>query len=136
VLGGSAGLWPAILPHLRARAGLKRSELVMRLADALGVADHGAKVERYYHQMEQGLLPAEGVSGRVLDALSGIVGETAQALRDAGRSIGGATGPGTAPPAAFARRARVEAETGVVAASSDRQAEDEWDEVDALFRGG
>ena len=69
-LGGQAGLWPALLPRLRDRAGLKRCELVERLADALGVGDRKDKVADYYHEMEQGLLPARGVSDRVLDALA------------------------------------------------------------------
>ena len=37
-IAGQAGLWPALLPRLRDRAGLKRSQLVERLASALGVA--------------------------------------------------------------------------------------------------
>jgi hypothetical protein len=138
VIAGSAGLWPALLPRLRARAGLKRNELVRRLATSLGFDDRSAKVGSYYHQMEQGLLPADGVSPRVLDALSQIIGETAQALREAGRPIGQARGPGAPPPApaAFARRTRLEVDTAAVAASSAREGEDEWDEIDALFRGG
>jgi hypothetical protein len=138
VIAGSAGLWPALLPRLRARTGLKRSELVQRLATSLGFDNRTAKVGSYYHKMEQGLLPADGVSPRVLDALSQIIGETAQALREAGRPIGQARGPGAAPaaPAAFARRTRLEADTTAVAAPSARDAEDEWDEIDALFRGG
>ena len=42
-----------------------------RLAERLGVTSREAKVERYYHEMEQGLLPPAGVSDRVLDALGG-----------------------------------------------------------------
>jgi hypothetical protein len=135
-LGGHAGLWPAILPALRARAGLKRSEVVQQLAASLGVANRSAKVELYYHQMEQGLLPAEGVSGRVLEALGRIVGETAQALRHAGRSLG-ETASEAAPraaPATFARRSYQEA--AVPAASAVPGAAEEWDEVDGLFCGG
>ena len=86
-IGGQAGLWPAFLPRLRDRAGLKRSELVERLADDLGVGDRKDKVAGYYHEMEQGLLPARGVSDRVLDALARILGDTAQSLKDAGRVL-------------------------------------------------
>jgi hypothetical protein len=136
-IGGDAGLWPAMLPSLRARAGLKRSEVVKRLAASLGVADRRPKVELYYHQMEQGLLPAEGVSGRVLEALSLIVGETPQSLREAGRSLRQAAGGGGAAgaPAAFARRSYPAAPPGAVASSAASGAEG-WDEVDLLFRGG
>ena len=49
-----------MLPRLRDRAGLKRSTLVERLAAALGVSDRQDKVAGYYHEMEQGLLPAAG----------------------------------------------------------------------------
>ena len=108
-IAGQAGLWPAVLPSLRDRAGLKRSELVERLAAALGVSDRRDKVAAYYHEMEQGRLPAQGVSDRVLDALGRLVGETAQALREAGRALTPPSkGPGAAATAAFARRAYAE----------------------------
>jgi hypothetical protein len=132
---GQAGLWPALLPRLRNRAGLKRSELVERLANALGVGDRTDKVAGYYHEMEQGLLPARGVSDRVLDALAQIVGESAQALREAGRSLGT---PPPVPPAAataFARRASTEAEARAEPTGARGVPTAGWDEVDELFRG-
>jgi hypothetical protein len=139
-LAGQAGLWPALLPRLRDRAGLKRSELVGRLAGALGLGGREEKVGRYYHQMEQGLLPAAGVSGRVLDALAGLLGETAEALRQAGASLspGGhqaAPAPSAAP--AFTRVAQSD-EPGRASSSavSGRASTEAWDEVDELFRGG
>src|SRR5918996_1230914 len=61
---GRAGLWPAVLPRLRDPARLRRGELVARLAEGLGVADREQKGGAYYHQMEQGLLPSAGGSGR------------------------------------------------------------------------
>jgi hypothetical protein len=134
-IAGQAGLWPAVLPRLRNQAGLKRSTLVERLAAVLGVKDRQEKVADYYHEMEQGRLPAQGVSDRVLEALGQLVGEPAQALRQAGRALtppGG--GPATAPAAAFARRAYGEpgAPKSVPAAAPEAG----WDEVDELFRGG
>jgi hypothetical protein len=133
-IAGKAGLWPAMLPQLRDRAGLKRSELVERLASALGVGDRKDKVAGYYHEMEQGLLPAAGVSDRVLDALGRIVGETTQALRDAGRALT-PSGEGPAvPAAAFARRAYAEP-AGAPSPGTQPPASGEWDEVDELFRG-
>jgi hypothetical protein len=131
---GQAGLWPALLPRLRDRAGLKRSRLVERLAAALSVQDREGKVADYYHQMEQGLLPAAGVSDRVLEALGRIVGETAQALREAGGALRPASeGPSAAPTAAFARRAHAEAPPPAQAPIAEVG---EWDEIDELFRGG
>jgi hypothetical protein len=132
-LGGQSGLWPALLPRLRDRAGLKRSELVERLASALGVGDRKDKVAGYYHQMEQGLLPTQGVSDRVLAALGQIVGETEQALRDAGRTLAAAGEAAPAAPAAFARRAYTEA--AGAAAPGARAPAREWDDIDELFRG-
>jgi hypothetical protein len=135
-IAGQAGLWPALLPRLRDRAGLKRSELVERLAAALGVGARKQKVAGYYHEMEQGLLPARGVSDRVLEALGVIVGETAQTLRDAGRAL---TPPGHGPTTtharAFARRAYSELGAAEPAAAP-APPRAEWDEVDELFRGG
>jgi hypothetical protein len=134
-LAGQAGLWPALLPRLRDRAGLKRSELVQRLAAALGVSERQDKVAGYYHQMEQGLLPAQGVSDRVLAALGQLVGETTHTLREAGRTLASSgEGPATAP-AAFARRAYAEA-ASAPPPGAPRVGEGEWDEVDELFRGG
>jgi hypothetical protein len=134
-IAGQAGLWPALLPRLRDRAGLKRSELVERLADALGVSGRKDKVAGYYHEMEQGLLPARGVSDRVLEALGQLVGETAQALRDAGRALApSGHGPASTPRPAFARRASSESGPAEPAVAPAGPAE--WDEVDQLFRGG
>ena len=133
-IAGQAGLWPALLPRLRDRAGLKRSELVERLAAALGVSDRKDKVAGYYHEMEQGLLPAAGVSDLVLDALGRIVGETTKALRDAGRALTPSGEGPAAPAAAFARRAYAEP-AGASSPGTQPSPSGEWDEVDQLFRG-
>jgi hypothetical protein len=133
---GQAGLWPALLPGLRDRAGLKRSELVERLANALGFGERRDKVAGYYHEMEQGLLPARGVSDRVLEALGQIVGESAEALREAGQSLRAAPPPiPPAAPAAFARRAYSDAEASGEPVAAQGIPAGEWDEVDELFRG-
>jgi transcriptional regulator with XRE-family HTH domain len=138
---GRAGLWPAVLPRLRDRARLKRSDLVAKLAKTLGVSDREQKVASYYHEMEQGLLASAGVSSRVLDGLAEILGVTADSLRETGRAL--RTDVGEADDAVFARTARpspawqlehAEAAPPPGAASAEREAE--WDEVDKLFRGG
>ena len=135
-IAGQAGLWPAVLPRLRDRAGLKRSTLVRRLASALGVADRQSKVAGYYHEMEQGLLPSRGVSDRVLESLGEIVGESARALREAGEAVRPPDqGPATASTAAFARRAYTDT-AGSPSPASPPIRQGEWDEVDELFRGG
>ena len=131
-LGGASGTWPALLPRLRHRARLRRSEVVGRLAEELGAADRRDKVARYYHEMEQGTLPAAGVSDRVLEALARVVGVTAERLREAGGAAGGAT---QRQAEAFAR----------VTSPDPRYAEPlepvvppppaERDEIDELFTG-
>jgi hypothetical protein len=129
-LSGASGLWPALLPRLRARARLRRAEVVAQLAARLGAQGQQEKVGLYYHQMEQGLLPEPGVSDTVLEALGRIVGYTAEGLRRAGRL------PAPGPPradegAVFARTTR-----GEPPAPGARPPEGEPDEVDRLFRGG
>ncbi len=86
--------------------------------------------------MEQGLLLAQGVSGRVLDALGRIVGATARMLREAGHALTPpGQGPPVAPTAAFARRAFAET-AGATSPDAPPEQEGEWDQVDELFRGG
>src|SRR3954453_14521131 len=103
-LVGASGLGPSLLPRLRTAARLKRSELVERLAAALGVSGSEEKVAVYYHQMEQGQLPADGGSDKVLEALGSLLGRSVDALREAGQSEGPATRMADAP--AFARATR------------------------------
>ena len=139
-LRGQAGLWPSVLPRLRARARIKRADLVAELADRLGAATQTEKVAGYYHQMEQGTLPADGVSDTVLDALGRIVGETREALRRAGQAFG--PGPEAGEPGAlFARQAgqsiealEIDALASPATATADRTPDP--DEVDRLFTGG
>jgi hypothetical protein len=124
--------WPELLPRARDEAGILRSDLVTRLAEALGVAPKRDKVERYYHQMEKGLLDPSGVSDRVLAALAEIVGVSKERLRAAARPI-------TPPPAAgptFARTASLPPAQVLSRSLDDLPAPPEPDEVDELFRGG
>ena len=141
---GVSGSWPELLPQLRNRARVKRSELVARLATALGVGESGpqvAKVADYYNRMEHGLLAADGVSGRVIDALAQVVGVGAEAIRAAGEGSSPVSG-GEAP--AFARRALLDAEyTQSVADELSAPAPPMspgtapgHDEIDELFTGG
>jgi hypothetical protein len=133
-IGGMGGLWPALLPRLRDRAGLKRRELVERLANALGVSDRKLKVARYYHEMELGALPAGGVSDRVLEALAMLVGTTASELRDAGAALGEGIGR-SAQAEAFARTASVEEFALSASPNAQPVSAEPWDEIDELFRG-
>ena len=135
-LAGAGGLWPALLPRLRVQARTKRADLVRELAARLGAESQQDKVAGYYHQMEQGLLPADGVSDTVLEALGKIVGVAGESLRKAGSLP--APGPLRMDDAAvFTRMAPATpqvADADVVGEAADR-AREEWDEVDRLFRG-
>jgi len=135
-LAGSAGFWPALLPRLRTQARLKRADVVRELAARLGAESKQEKVGAYYHQMEQGLLPASGVSDSVLEALGRIVGVAAESLRRAGEMPAPGT-PRMDEGAVFARTAGAPPDTAASpAASSAAPTDAEWDEVDRLFRGG
>ena len=106
-LYSQAGNWPAVLPALREKARLKRSDLVARLAAALGVQDKEEKVGSYYHEMEQGLLPSEGVDDKVLDALGSILGQSGRGAAAGGEAFcgGGRRRRRGAGVASFARTA-------------------------------
>lgn len=135
-LGGVGGLWPSVLPRLRNAARIRRADLVAELADRLGAPTRRDKVADYYNQMEQGLLPASGVSDTVLEALGQIVGRSAAALRRAGEAIGPPVPPASSGAAtAFARTTRP-IDEGLASADVALEAPPpEWDEIDRLFRG-
>ena len=135
-LAGRAGDWAVLLPRLRNAARLRRGELVRRLAETLGVTGREPKVERYYHQMEQGLLAPAGVSDRVLDALAGLLDTTRDRLREAGTSH--SLGEGSAGAPLFARRAapREQDLAAMASAPAAAAAPEDRDEVDELFLGG
>ena len=134
-LGGVSGEWPALLPRLRHRAKLRRSQVVANLAEALGAGSaQTGKVARYYHGMEQGTVPADGVSDRVLDALGRIVGATAEELREAGRAAGGSAPRGVAGTA-FARIGAPDPEHASAGElmRSGRTADEPRDDIDEAF---
>jgi hypothetical protein len=132
-IGGESGLWPSLLPRLRNIARIKRGDLVSELAARLGAQSQREKVARYYNRMEQGLLPAEGVSDSVLAALGGILGQSADALRQAGRAVVPREEPPTVAHTVFARTARADEEPAREVLAEQL---DDWDEVDRLFTGG
>ncbi len=134
--------WSELLPALRDRVAIKRAELVQRLAVAIGASGQEEKVSAYYHQMETDALPSEGVSDRVLAALSELLRTSVEKLRAAGSVIGAGGGQDEVfAKVAFARTAirdpryaseRPEALTDDLV----RQSADELDDVDRLFTGG
>lgn len=144
-LNGVSGTWPVVLPGLRERAKIKRSELVDQLAQTLGFPKQRETVDEYYHGMEYGTVESEGVSDKVLDALAEILGSGRDALRRSGQMMGG--GGSARGEIVFARVApdldasessdlvdRIE----VVGVASDemRSADPDHDAVVELFTGG
>ena len=134
---GPGGLWPELLPRLRTRAGLSPPQLAAALVRGLGLqAGSEGKAEGYLQRMERGELEPAGVSRRLLGGLARVLGVPAGELEGAGDV-------GTWQPAAAARfraeagaaeavREDLEVLADVLAARPD----EDWDEVDALFRGG
>jgi hypothetical protein len=137
-LGGVSGTWPALLPRLRHRARLRRSDVVQRLAEELH-AETGQveKVARYYHGMEQGALPSALVSDRVLEALGRVLGVPADRLRRAGKDLGGGVA-GPAESGAFARVGSPDpahVDPGTLMPGPAGSVDEPPDEIDSLFTG-
>jgi hypothetical protein len=137
----TAGELPVELVRLRNERQITRAELVSGLADALGVSGARERVASYYHQLEHGLLPAEGVSSKVWDALAQLLRTSAKALREAGASV--RTTSAEAAASAYARTAPPPPDEYVSAqrleegmASPGEPASKEAEEVDRLFTGG
>jgi len=133
-LTGEAGEWPVLLPKLRHEVRKPRSAVVAELTQELGVgADAEPRIAEYYHGMESGLLPAEGVTDRVLEALGRVLGCGSGLLRRAGRRFSEA---GSQPGGiVFARVSEGEQPELIPDLPPPVPARDTWDEVDRLFRG-
>ena len=143
VLAGAdadAGLWPATVPRLRARAGLSIRDVAARLVERFSLGE--AAVERtadYLQRLERGELEPSRVSRRLLDALGGLLGVPGSALADAG-SFGRGFRPAAAGGTIF--RAAPHAERWVaqdieaLSQAAMSPAPPELDELDRLFIGG
>lgn len=137
--------WRELLPALRHRAKILRRAVIERLAAEIGHPGQTQRVAEYYHQMEHGTLPAEGVSDRVLEALARILGESAERLRRAGSVVtpGGDTQDQAMAKVAFARKAVKDSRFDAPAAPlTDASRSEEAGSVadaaavDELFTGG
>lgn len=143
---GISGTWPAMLPRLRERARLDRESLAPLLADRLGNPEGAEKIADYYHRMEWGDLPAEGVSDTVLAAIADLLDTTAEDLRDSGQADppggmeAGESSSAQADPTAvelvFTRTATGKQSPGVGEHRGDLPDPGDWDETDRLFLGG
>jgi len=140
---GRSGLLPSLLPRLRERARLRRDEVVERLAATLRVPGTEPKMARYLHQLESGTLEAGGVSRRVFEALAYVLGARVEEIERAADVPG--LGGGTGPAPAFMRSIEASDAAGeppalaaapAARAAHAQAADEDWDEVDRLFRGG
>lgn len=82
------------LIDLRTSAEIARESLVDRLARELDLPDETESVSYYYHHLERGNLPVEGVSESVFEALSRILKVSAKRIRDAAEASRRDMGPG------------------------------------------
>jgi hypothetical protein len=118
----------SLLQAYRVKLRLKRGEVVDAVVAALGLPpDRSAKVGRYYHELESGLLEPDRVNVRVWEALAGAFGAPVRRLAE-----------WSPPPAEPAMLAMYRSANMDVAVSTRRPAdvtEAEWDEVDELFLG-
>jgi len=142
-LAGVSGAWPVVLPSLRNRVRIKRRDFVEKLATGLGYPKTAGVVEEYYHAMEHGDLPAEGVSNKVLEVLGGLLGTNPESLRKEGSLFLG--GSFRVDHQVFARHpslpamqeSRIEAPLSEMSESdSDDSYRADEEAIDQLFTGG
>jgi hypothetical protein len=120
----------APLVEARNRLGMKRERLVEELRRALGLrSDDDAKLRRYYHRLESGLLDTSRVSSRVWAALESILDWRGDPTH---------TQPLAVTAGAFARSADASTPASNIATSLGFDGSDEpvvWEDVDELFLG-
>jgi hypothetical protein len=120
----------APLVEARNRLGMKRERVVAELGRALGLsAGDAAKLRRYYHRLESGLLDTSRVSNRVWTALEGILEWRGDPTHRQ---------PLAVTAGAFARSADASTPASDLAASLGFDGSDEpvvWEAVDELFLG-
>jgi hypothetical protein len=115
------------LLELRARRGLRRDEVVDALIERLGLdRAKRAKVKRYYHELEGGLLEPAGVDRRVWNALAGTLRTRVEDLL--------AWRPRPMEPAMDAAYRVTKLDAIPSGAAPARPPAEEPDEIDRLFR--
>jgi transcriptional regulator with XRE-family HTH domain len=138
-VGDDAGLWPQLVPRLRARAGLSIADVAERIVARFRLGDgHRERAADYLERMERGELEPTRVSRRLLDALGDLLGASGATLAEAAT-----LGTGLRPAASGGTLFRADPGTG------DWVAEDleilsraaltpaaPLDELDRLFTGG
>jgi transcriptional regulator with XRE-family HTH domain len=125
-------LWPAVLPRLRERAGLRLRDLAGRVTAAFGLAGQEDRAEGYLEQLERGDLDASRVSRRLLETLGQALGANL---------IGSGSLRAAAPGHALYRAesesaASFEADLEALSQAAMAPAPPPMDELDRLFVGG
>lgn len=116
------------LVELRASRGIRREEVVEAVMNEFELAPGlRAKVKRYYHELESGLLDPAGLDPRLADLLA----RTLQSRRDA--ILAWRPRPLTPAPAPAYRASATLYRLDMPAL---QEVEETEDEVDALFRSG
>jgi hypothetical protein len=135
-----AGLWPALIPRLRARAGLSVGQVAARIVERfrLGAGDQ-ERAEAYLERLERGELAPARVSRRLLDALGDLLGASGRTLAEAG-ALGAGLRPAPGGGALFRAGAdagdQVAEDLDVLGAAAMTPAPPPMDELDRLFLGG
>ncbi|MBA2349659.1 MAG: hypothetical protein H0V81_15340 [Solirubrobacterales bacterium] len=139
--GEPGGLWPELLPELRARSSLSLTALATRVRErfSLGEAEQKRTVD-FLTQMESGELEPAGVSRRLLDALGELFDTSAERLADAGM-FGRGLNPAVAGGAHLFRAdgdagGAMAADLSVLSEAAHAPAPPPLDEVERLFLGG
>jgi transcriptional regulator with XRE-family HTH domain len=135
-----AGLWPAVVPELRARAGLSVRDLAARLVDRLALDSSDVpRTIGYLERLEGGGLDPTRVSRRLLDALGGLLGVPGRGLLDSA-SFGRGLRPAAAGGAIFrsdgAADPSVRDDIEALSRAALTPAPTPMDELDRLFTGG
>jgi hypothetical protein len=139
-VGDDAGLWPQVIPELRARSGLSIGQVAARIVARFHLAPgNERRAADYLERMERGELEPSRVSRRLLDALGDVFGASGRTLADAGL-LGGALRPAAAGGTLF----RADEDTGdwiaedieALSRAAMAPAPAPQDEVDRLFLGG
>jgi len=125
--------WPELLAERRRALKLSTAELAARLVDALGLSRKQAvKTERYLQQVEGGELNPARFKPQLLDAL-------AETLRTSRQQLSGTAWRSMAAPAFRAGEDAaqfVRDDLELLADMASAPSDQDWDEVDDLFRGG
>lgn len=139
--GQEGGLWPELLPELRARSSLTLAGLAARVRERFSLGEvEQERTARFLGRMESGELEPAGVSRRLLDALGELLDTSAERLADAGM-FGRGLNPAAAGGAHLFRAdpgagAPLSADLSVLAEAARAPAPEPLDEVERLFLGG